>query len=201
MTYIMMRTNEEILNHLYRNNNSDVWKINKDIFEEPQHSVYGESKREAVDYIVDNLKEYFNKDTVFYDFGSGAGKMVIHLGVKYGIKKSVGIELSPERHSIATQYKKNLCPKNKIIEFKNQDFTELDVSDATVIYCDNTMFYLKEETKKWVGRVPNDCLIITRKPIITIKKTKVLSSSKLRTNYNSEKVYYFIKNEKFRENL
>ena len=58
MTYIMMRTNEEILNHLYRNNNSDVWKINKDIFEEPQHSVYGESKREAVDYIVDNLN-YF----------------------------------------------------------------------------------------------------------------------------------------------
>lgn len=63
------------------------------------------------------------------------------------------------------------------------------------------MFYLKEETRKWVGQIPNGCLIITRRPIVPMKKTKVLSSSKLRTNYNSEQVYYFIKNEEFRENL
>lgn len=118
MTYFMMRTNDEILNQLYENKNSGIWKVNKDVFEEPKHSVYGESKREAVDYIVDNLKEHFNKNTVFYDFGSGTGKMVIHVGVKYGIKKSVGIELSPERHKIATQYKKIFVRKIKSLNLR-----------------------------------------------------------------------------------
>ena len=60
--------------------------------------VYGEVTKKGTNSIVKKFKEYFNKDTVFYDLGSVLSKMVIHIGLEYGVKKSVGIEFSKERH-------------------------------------------------------------------------------------------------------
>ena len=63
--------------------------------------VYGELTQKGGDQIVKKFKKHFNKDTIFYDLGSGLGKTVLHYGLQYGIKKSVGIEYSKERHQAA----------------------------------------------------------------------------------------------------
>lgn len=61
------------------------------------------------------------------------------------IKKAVGVELSPTRHhhavTIESKLKtENLVPKDKTLEFKNENITETDISDATLIFMCSTCY-------------------------------------------------------------
>ena len=50
-------------------------------------NVYGEITQNGTNDLVKHFKSYFNSNTVFYDLGSGLGKMVLHIGIQYEIKK------------------------------------------------------------------------------------------------------------------
>lgn len=83
---------------IYKNNNKQVY--NKTEFNSKVGSEgYGEIGYDSVEEIIKTFQDYFNENTVFYDLGSGLGKLVIHIGLRCNVKKSCGIEYSVERYN------------------------------------------------------------------------------------------------------
>lgn len=132
-----------------------------------QHHVYGEITKKGTEILLDKFKDHFsNSDGVFYDLGSGHGKLVMHIAAATPFKRSCGIELSSVRLARA---KKTLSENPTLggdtdIVFLEKNYFKHDFSDATVVYIDNTMFYKPEDTlqieKKIYNKLPVGCLFI-----------------------------------------
>ena len=83
--------------------------------------------------IVDRMLEIaqVTKDDVVYDMGSGDGRIVIRAAQKYGAR-GVGIELDPQLVEQAKE-KAREAGVSHLVEFRNQDGLEADISEATVV--------------------------------------------------------------------
>ncbi|MGM9455094.1 methyltransferase [Legionella bozemanae] len=88
-----------------------------------------------------------NKNTVFYDLGSGTGKAVLACSMVFPICKSIGIELFPElyldsckrRDQLAAM--KNYAEQTKKIQFILGDFLKVNLDDATLVFINSTAFF------------------------------------------------------------
>jgi len=155
---------------------------------------------------TDNLIKLFNAQLnnplgVFYDLGSGPGHMVMHIALATTIGKSVGIELHKGRHDLAVNTKKEVIEKYKLkaealnkVEFLNENFIETtDLSDATVIYVDNTIMS-KKTVDIIYDKIPNNTLVISCRQFANIDnyppRTKMIHR-----NYSTNGVFWFIKNK------
>lgn len=111
---------------------------------------YGEIKPEGASMLI---KEYnLNANDVFYDLGCGVGKLVFQVFLEGGVKKSIGIELSPTRIKYAKNVQNKLkditsSDDNRSLDFYEQNILDADVSDATAIYIASTCFSDKMMTK------------------------------------------------------
>ena len=124
--------------------------------------LYGELTQKGTNMIIEYFKEYFNEDTVFYDLGSGLGKMVLHIGIQCKIKKSIGIEYSKERHQGAIDLQEKYAKGYNNISFLNKPLQEQDISDATIVYMDDTA-YPDEILNQVYDKLPIGCLLIFKK--------------------------------------
>ncbi|CDZ76045.1 Histone methylation protein DOT1 [Legionella massiliensis] len=128
-----------------------------------------------------------NPSTVFYDLGSGTGKAVLACSMVFNVKKSCGIELFPGLHNAATSQQQRLMLKTEYqengscIEFKNNDFLQVELTDASLVFINATAF-LGEVwlaiSKHLEQLKPGALVISTSKPLrskqfLTIHKTKV----------------------------
>ena len=88
-----------------------------------------------------------DKNTVFYDLGSGIGKAVLACSMVFPVRKSVGIELFPELYFDACRRVKQLAAlKNyteqaKRIHFILGDFLEANLTEATLVFINSTAFF------------------------------------------------------------
>lgn len=159
-------------------------------FKNKKHSVYGEMTLQSTESLINHFPEYFTKDTVFYDLGSGLGKMVMHIGMKYKVKKSIGIELCKTKYEGAIELQDLFCEDYPNIEFYNNSFLDHNLSDATVIYVDN-MMYDEEFSSLILSKIPKGCLV-------TYSKSKSAFPGKTnigcgKRTYGHSALYYFIK--------
>ena len=124
--------------------------------------LYGEITRSGVETILDRFPEYFsNPEGVFYDLGSGFGKMVAHVALVSHLKRVVGVEYYPERHQAAIEMASGINFPNAQPEFVQGDIFELEYPDATVVYVDNTCTgFEKIFSEEVVPRLPSGCLIV-----------------------------------------
>ena len=111
--------------------------------------------------LVDDDKQSPMDPTVFYDLGSGAGKLVVQMFLEKVTSISVGVELSKRRHDLAVKSWTSLqeaaglsrddvvCKiRNKdgqLVEqdrviLLNKDMVKTDFSDATHIYLSSLCF-------------------------------------------------------------
>ena len=191
-----MKNLKETLKEIYSISELSPNYYNKTHFVKGRHSVYGEVTEESTNGIVEYFKKYFDNDCVFYDLGCGLGKMVVHIGLQYNIKKSCGIEFSKERVSCANYIKETYCNENNTISFIEGDFLKIDIGDAKVVYCDNTM-YDEETTFNIIENLPKNCLFICRTPSFNKKYNYMISNKALnenfKTTYGSKKIFYLIK--------
>ena len=154
--------------------------------------VYGETNYDALEAIVGTFKDYFNSNTVFYDLGSGTGKIPIHIGLKYRVKKSVGIEISPQRCSFIEDIKEEYPDLDySNISILNESFLESNIEDATVVYFDNTMYTDPIYESKVYSRIPLGCLVLSRKDIFDTGKH--INDPKYASSYGKKYVYHHIK--------
>ncbi|HEB41733.1 MAG TPA: hypothetical protein ENI08_01790 [Candidatus Dependentiae bacterium] len=106
---------------------------------------YGEISYKAVDTILNDL--FITDEDVLYDLGSGVGKMVLQSYLSFPFKKVVGVELSTKRFAQSVEVKdlleeKGLMNPKRPILFLQEDFTESDLDDATVVYLGSTCYSL-----------------------------------------------------------
>lgn len=169
-----MKKINKILKEIYNKSNQLKYK-NRTIFKKDivGSSIYVETSQNETDIIVNSFKKYFNKDTVFYDLGSGLGKMVLHIGWRYTPKYSIGIEYSKEKHQGAidlfNKYSKGTYTIN--IKFINSNFLNINISDATVVYINNVN-YPDDIVKNLYKKIPKNCLILYKKPLPNIPLNK-----------------------------
>lgn len=101
--------------------------------------------QEALDKLV------FNKKDVFYDLGSGDGRLVFYAAKNFGIK-AVGVELNPLLITFCRIKKK--ISGNKKVAFLRQNVLKTNLSSARVIY----MFLFPELVKKLSSKIKKECL-------------------------------------------
>ena len=106
--------------------------------------IYGEITVTSTNRLLSHLK-LTNKD-IFYDLGSGVGKVILFAGLFTPVKKAVGVELSKVRHQDsllaldrAQAFDQSLTQR---CLFKNANFMDLDLQKASIIYSCSTAFSL-----------------------------------------------------------
>jgi hypothetical protein len=107
------------------------------------HPQYGEIPYESAAHILDDL--HLSKQDVFYDLGSGTGKLVLQVYLATPVKRSVGVELSKTRWNIAESCRKQVIADDHItpgrdLVFLNQNISDAHLSDATVCFISGVAF-------------------------------------------------------------
>jgi|MDTB01.3.fsa_nt_gb hypothetical protein len=111
--------------------------------------LYGETSRTATEHCMEQFREYFNDpEGVFYDLGSGLGKMACHISLGSKLSKVCGIELDRIRHRKAIKLANSLSFPLVAPQLINDDIFNCDFSDATIMFFDNTMWNSQLEKKK-----------------------------------------------------
>lgn len=129
----------------------------------PSQRVYGEITFQGVRVFMEHclvggvVGRCRNRTTphVFYDLGSGVGRMVLQVFLDYPeVRGSVGVELSRDRHAAALELRqrvlgdgvasctRTLVDGNKHVcrycDLRHGDILEADFSDATIIWLANS---------------------------------------------------------------
>ena len=144
---------------------------------------YGEISYSSMDVIIKNLS--IQKNDVFYDLGSGIGKIPLYFYLKTPVKKASGIEASVERQYYADnvyQAVKQKFPKlfneERELYTLQGNFLKADISDASIVYSCSTCFdeELLTEMGKILDNCPNLRYVISMKPIplLSLILTEVL---------------------------
>lgn len=122
---------------------------------------YGEMLYSSVNKIIEHIGDITEED-VFYDLGSGIGKVALQFLLKTPIKKARGIEYSETRNKMAeriyAQVHKEfpeLLGGNRQLDCLCDNFLEADLSDATLIYSCSTCF--SEELLADMGKLFDHC--------------------------------------------
>ena len=124
-----------------------------------KRSTYGEVLRYSADYMIELFSRKLSKSSVFYDLGSGMGKLASHVALKSKAKRVVGIELDKKRHKESLDLASKIDFPATQPEFINDDIFDTDFSDATIVYFDNTS-YPDGSLEKIIELLPKGCLLI-----------------------------------------
>ncbi|MBL4688155.1 MAG: hypothetical protein JKY37_26430 [Nannocystaceae bacterium] len=121
-------------------------------------STYGEIMPTALDQLIDALD--MEDDDVFFDLGSGMGKVVLQVAMTCQLRRCVGIELVDSRHEVACEAlasaREQGLLKTEDVVFQHADLQRAKLSDATVIYTCSTAFSdaFMEKLVRRLARLP-----------------------------------------------
>ena len=138
--------------------------------------LYGELTKSGFIQLKGALKKIgnLNADSIFYDIGSGTGKIVLAMTEVIGCC-SIGVEVVKTRHDIAVaslkRYSKNNDDINKVL-FINDTFENINLQDATIVYCD-AIAWNSKLIDKLISKLPKECILVTNKGIAKIKYSKL----------------------------
>ena len=106
-------------------------------------------------------------DDVFLDLGSGRGLLVLYTQLSCGVRRSIGVELSRERHAIATRALALLRTRDPraaaATEFRNEDMRATDLSEATCVFLMNADLPHKLVAAVWERLLQRErpCVVLT----------------------------------------
>jgi SAM-dependent methyltransferase len=157
---------------------------------------YGEATYEAVARIAQMVEPELAKG-VFYDLGSGVGKVVAQIYTTTKARKCVGIELSPTRHKSAQEAlvrmgKKGLIQKGRTISFKQGNILDENLKDATVVFMCSTCFspelMNKITDKLAAGR--KGLVVVTLKQLPHDKRFRLDKTEKMKMTWSASSPVY-----------
>tara|TARA_B100000674_G_C37775772_1_gene884762 strand:+ start:304 stop:948 length:645 start_codon:yes stop_codon:yes gene_type:complete len=164
VTFFCFKKNYENFS-AYNISNNDKKKFIKGKYE----STYGTLEKNGLKTIIKKVGEYKNNDKwindkVFIDLGSGEGKVSI-FALDYPFNKSLGVELSTDRHNMAIN-KKNKLSKDKQnrIFFYNIDLLKYNLEEVDLIYISSLCFnskFLEKISDKLSKELKNGSIICT----------------------------------------
>jgi hypothetical protein len=108
-------------------------------------ATYGELMPAATEHLIHHLS--LGPDDVFYDLGSGVGKVVLQVAMTAPVARCVGIEMMRRRHRIAQRMLERLREQDLLrareCRLRCSDFMRARIGDATVVYTCSTAFSTK----------------------------------------------------------
>ena len=135
-----------------------------------ESTVYGEITYEGMRLLAEKLA--LTRDDVFYDLGSGTGKLVCYLYLTTPVKNSIGIEMVGQRHCIALGVQEELrlaglLNQRRELTFIHNNMRLEDFKGATVIYMASLCFLdeLMEALNQKFARINPGLRIISLRPI------------------------------------
>lgn len=187
---------------LYNNDSPYVYLQPKDKEKYAKKNIcltYGEILPESVDILINHID--ISKDDVFYDLGSGTGKVPLQFFLKTPIQKSYGIEAYLPRHNMAENVyntMKQTYPQlfnNKQLKSIHNNILYHFIDDATIIFTDSLCFSeeLINQLSKKLNNVPNLKYIFSLKKLyltnFNLQKTIQLKCSWSKESYSNVYMY------------
>ncbi len=145
----------------------------KEASEQQVALTYGEILPESLAIIINKLD--IKENDVFYDLGSGVGKVALQFCLTTPIHKSYGIEALEIRHKIAEQAYIDIKKKlpdlfiNKSLQSMHENFLFCELENPSIIFMDSLCF--SDDTIKQLSKVLNN--IPTIKYVISLKAIKL----------------------------
>ena len=184
------RACQDYINNLYKDVSGYIdYELNEKERAQKQKIflTYGEILYPGINTVITNLS--VNNNDVFYDLGSGIGKIALQIFLKTSIKKAYGIEASDARHRCAKKIYNvvkrefsGLFAEERELESVQGNFLLHSIQDATIVFCDSVCF--SEEVLKEIGVMLNNCpqlrCVVSSKPIpfkLPVEKTLELECS------------------------
>lgn len=107
---------------------------------------YGEIVHSSVNTLIRYMPDISDQD-VFYDLGSGIGKVPLHFFLKTPVKKACGVEASKLRndhavtiyHQVKSEFPE-LFEGARELNCIQKNFMEAGIEDATIVYTCSTCF-------------------------------------------------------------
>lgn len=135
---------ETIFNHLYANING--YSVSNQARESSgintEKLLYGELPFETCQKMIEFIKP--KPESVFFDLGSGTGRVVLAFYLLFNFKKCVGVELLSGLHNkaceINSEFNKNASPQlagyinNRELQFLRGDIFATDLREADLIF-------------------------------------------------------------------
>lgn len=163
------------------------------IFKEGGHPQYGEIPYDSAAHILDDLQ--LSRQDVFYDLGSGVGKLVLQVYLTTPVKRSVGVELSLTRWKIAEESRTHLATDYHIIpgrdlSFLNQNILKSSFTDATVCFISGITFppQLIQFIMDRLSTLGHDVKVISVLPLPAHKDFRLVKTYNLPMSWASEGV-------------
>lgn len=160
---------------------------------------YGEVLYPSIHKLLSELA--FTQQDIFYDLGSGIGKVVLHVYLQTSVKEAYGIELLPglhERATLAAQQVEhdfqNYVPGKKL-EFLLGDFLEIDFQKATIVFINSICFGqdLLLKLGHIINYAPGIHTVITLRPIDNLQKVSFKKTIHLESSWGSGLCYIYQK--------
>jgi len=120
-----------------------------------EEKIYGEITKEGVFELNKHIK---SNGGVFYDIGSGNGKIVLQMALISNFDRYVGIEIEKIRCLYSIDIKNQIGIEK--VNFINDDILNVDISDAGFIFLNDIMF--KEDMRNKIFKmIPSDCMFVS----------------------------------------
>jgi hypothetical protein len=119
-----------------------------------EEAVYGEITKNGVFELNNHIKSNIG---VFYDIGSGNGKLLLQMAIISDFDSYVGVEIEKIRYLYSIDIKNQIGIEN--VRFINDDILNVDISDAGFIFLSDVMF--KEDMRnKILHMIPSGCIFV-----------------------------------------
>lgn len=167
-----------------------------------ESTLYGELPFETWQEIVGFVQP--NLDGVFFDLGSGTGRIVMASHLLYNFRKSIGVEFLKGLHDAACEVKEdfeiNVKPQvlehvaNREIEFRLGDIFKTDLSEADFIFMNHpfkeseTFMQLEE---KFLTELKSGSKIVTTIRALRDPRFKKLGSQTFKFSWGNSTAHFF----------
>lgn len=166
-----------------------------------ENFLYGELPFKTWKEIVERANP--KKDGVFFDLGSGTGRVVISSHMLFNFKKSIGVELLKGLHDKACEinkiYETEVKPRileyveNRELQFLNKDIFDIDLREADFIlmnhpFKDNGLFDNLEA--KMIKELKSGSKIVTTIRALKNPAFKQLGSKKYNFSWGESTAYF-----------
>ncbi len=170
-------------------------KDTKLVDQHPDNPLYGEITYSGMEKLVKKLN--LGTSDVFYDLGSGVGKLVTYCYLTTPIRKSAGIEMVGDRYHTAMDIRRvleyeGLLAQGRTLSFLHANIREAHFEDATVIYMSSLCFSneLMEELSKRFLTLKSGLRVVSTKPLFDYTRLRLIDHFLLQMTWDNHSLMY-----------
>ncbi len=157
------------------------------------HPQYGEIPYDSAAHILNDLA--LSRQDVFYDLGSGVGKLAIQVYLTTPVKRSIGVELSKSRWSTAESCRQHVAKddhitSNRELAFLHQNILNTYIADATICFINGITFppALMKSMMDRLGELDDEVKVISVLPLPAHKQFHLIKTYQLPMSWAPEGV-------------